>query len=368
MVGGAPAQFLPIFLGWAFGSGPCRPIFGLMVPSLADIRANRRILAYTAAAIYGIAGLDGAVEGLLPNDPPFAFLPVVVVFVMFALLMAAGPRMPRWGLALLGPLGVALIAYSIATTPGPGDAALLYALPVVWTTFFFGRRGAAAILTCVAVGHAIALLAMPAVDSYPGRWIDVMVSVCGVALVVQVLEHRNELLLERLAEEARTDPLTGLLNRRGFDEHAARELVRIRRDRTPIALAAIDIDYFKQINDEWGHLVGDRVLAHLADLLTNQARGIDVAARLGGEEFAVLMPGSDETGAEAFIERVRAALARPRPDRLPEVRISAGIVATFEPPDLATMLEGADRALYAAKRGGRDRTVVLDRQALRLAA
>lgn len=338
-----------------------------MVPSLADIRSNRRIMAYTAAAIYGIAGLDGAVEGFIPNDPPFALLPVVVVFVMFGLLMAVGPRLPRWGLALLGPLGVALIAYAIATTPGPGDAALLYALPVFWTTFFFGRRGAAAILVCVAVGHLIALVMMPAVDSYPGRWIDVMVSVCGVALVVLVLEHRNEMLLERLAEEARTDPLTGLLNRRGFDEHAVREVAHVRRDGSPIALATLDIDFFKQVNDEWGHLMGDRVLANLARVLTTECRVIDVVARLGGEEFAVLMPGSDETGAEAFVERVRAALASPRPE-LPAVRISAGIVAMTRSPDLATMLEGADRALYAAKRGGRDRTVVLDRDDLRLAA
>src|SRR5205809_796831 len=105
-----------------------------MVPSLGDIRSNRRIMAYTAAAIYGIAGLDGAIEGLLPSDPPFSLLPVVVVFVMFALLMAVGPRLPRRGMALLGPLGAALIAYALVTTPGPGDAAFLYALPVFWTT------------------------------------------------------------------------------------------------------------------------------------------------------------------------------------------------------------------------------------------
>src|SRR5690349_3971804 len=98
-----------------------------MVSSLADIRSNRRIMAYTAAAIYGIAGLDGAIEGLLPDDPPFAMLPVVVVFVMFALLMVVGPRLPRWALALLGPLGVVLIAYALATSPGPGDGAVLYA-------------------------------------------------------------------------------------------------------------------------------------------------------------------------------------------------------------------------------------------------
>ena len=324
-------------------------------------------MAYTAAAIYGIAGLDGAIEGLLPNDPPFSLLPVVVVFVMFALLMAIGPRLPRPGLAVLGPLGVALIAYALTTTPGPGDAAVLYALPIFWTTFFFGRRGAGSILACVAVAHTIALVAMRASDAYPGRWIDVMVSGCGVALVVLVLERRNELLLERLAEEARTDPLTGLLNRRGFDEHAARELAHAVRDHRSIALAMLDIDHFKQVNDERGHAAGDRVLVHLARALQSETRLIDVAARLGGEEFAVLMPGSGAAGAEAFIDRVRDALASPRPD-LPAVRISAGVVATIEPAELQGILEQADRALYAAKRSGRNRTVVVGRNDFSLAA
>jgi diguanylate cyclase (GGDEF)-like protein len=332
-----------------------------MVSSLADIRSNRRIMAYTAASIYGIAGVDGAIGGFLPDDPSFALLPVVVVFVMFAFLMAFGPRLPLRGLALLGPLGVVLIAYALITTPGPTDAAVLYALPVFWTTFFFGRRGAVAILACVAVAHAIALLALPAADSYPGRWLDVMVSGCGVAFVVLVLESRNEMLVARLAEEARTDPLTGLLNRRGFDEHAGRELAHLGRDGVPIALVTLDIDHFKQVNDAWGHIVGDRVLANLARILATEARGIDVGARLGGEEFAVLMPGSDAAGAEAFVERVRAGLESSATPGLPLVRISAGVVATTELVELQVILERVDRALYAAKRGGRDRTVVFGR-------
>ncbi|MBV9606226.1 MAG: GGDEF domain-containing protein [Solirubrobacterales bacterium] len=339
-----------------------------MVSSLADIRANRRIMAYTAAAIFGIAGFDGVIEGFLPGDPPYSLLPVAVVCVMAALMAAVGPRVPRRGMALLGPLGVALIAYSLATTPGPGDAAILYALPAFWTTFFFGRRGAAAIVTCTAIGQAVALLLMPAADSYPGRWLDVMVSVCGVVLVVLVLERRNEMLLARLASEARTDPLTGLLNRRGFDELAARELAHLGRDGSRIALATLDIDHFKQVNDEWGHIVGDRVLANLARMLAGEARVIDVAARLGGEEFVVLMPGNDAAGAESFIERVRAGLEASAGDDMPLVRISAGVVATSEPLDPQLMLECVDRALYAAKRGGRDRTVVLGGRDFELAA
>jgi diguanylate cyclase (GGDEF)-like protein len=339
-----------------------------MVSSLDDIRSNPRIMAHTAAAIYGIAGLDGAIEGFLPGDPPFSILPVVVVFVLFFLLLAFGPRLPRRALALLGPLGVTLIAYALSTSPGPGDGAVLYALPVFWTTFFFGRRGAVAIIACVAVGHAITLLALPAADSYPGRWLDVMVSVCGVAMVVLVLERRNELLMARLAGEARTDPLTGLLNRRGFDEYASRELTRAGRDGRSVALAIFDIDNFKLINDHRGHAVGDRVLVHVARVLSGESRVIDLAARLGGDEFAVLLPGSDETGADAFAERVRRALAVTDRPNLPEVRVSAGITATATLINVQTMLERVDQALYAAKRAGRDRTVAYQGPDVSLAA
>jgi diguanylate cyclase (GGDEF)-like protein len=115
-------------------------------------------------------------------------------------------------------------------------------------------------------------------------------------------------------------------------------------------------------------MVGDRVLANLARVLAGEARGIDVAARLGGEEFAVLMPGSDAAGAEAFVERVRAGLDASAGPGLPAVRISAGVVATSESLEVQAMLESVDRALYAAKRGGRDRTVVADRHNFPLAA
>jgi diguanylate cyclase (GGDEF)-like protein len=339
-----------------------------VVSSVEDIRSNRSLMAYTASAMYGAAAVDGAIEGFLPGDPKFALFPVVVVFVMFVALLAVGPRLPRWALALLGPVGVALIAYALATSPGPGDGAILYSLPVLWTTIFFGLGGAVAIVACVAVGEAIALLLLPAASAYPGRWVDVMVSTSAIAIVARVLVCRSELLLERLRGEARTDALTGLLNRRGFDEHASRELAHAGRDGRPIALATFDIDHFKLINDEHGHVVGDRVLAHIARLLADKSRGIDIAARLGGEEFAVLMPGSDQAGAEAFAERVRQSLAASACDALPDVRVSAGITATTKPIELEVMLDRVDQALYTAKRGGRNRTVAFDAHVMPIAA
>jgi diguanylate cyclase (GGDEF)-like protein len=327
-------------------------------PSLDKLRLNKRLMAYTAAAMYGGAAFDGSIEGFLPGDPSFAILPVLVSIAITVLLVVFGPKLPRWGLAPLGGLGAVLIAYALTATTGAGDGAVLYMWPVLWTTFFFGRRGAISIVVCIGLCHAATLLLLPAASSYPGRWVDVMVSVSVVAVVVLTLVHRNDLLLTRLAEEARTDALTGLLNRRGFEERALLELAHARREQRSVAVVAFDIDYFKRINDEWGHEVGDRVLAHIGQLLERQSRDIDVAARFGGEEFVVLLPSCNSYDAHRFAERVRAALESEPAEGLPTVRMSAGVRAAVAPTSIEVMLHGADSALYSAKRAGRDRTVV----------
>ena len=331
-------------------------------PSIDKLRSSKRLMAYTAAAMYGGAAFDGSIEGFIPGDPSFAIAPVLGSMAMTAALALIGPRLPRWGLALLGPIGVILIAYALTATPGAGDGAVLYMWPVLWTTFFFGRRGAISIVACVGVAHATTLLLLPAASSYPGRWVDVMVSVSVVAVVILALVRRNDLLLTQLADEARTDALTGLLNRRGFDERASLELAHARRESRSIAVVAFDIDYFKRINDEWGHETGDRVLARIGEILIAKGRDIDVAARFGGEEFVVLLPGCTGPDAQAFAERVRHELAANDSAELPTVRVSAGIVADVAPNDIEAMLRGADSALYSAKHTGRDRTVVSQHQ------
>ena len=330
------------------------------------VRHDKRLMAYTLAFMYGAVALDAAIEGLLPDDPPFAIAPALAVVAIFAFLLGVGPRLPRWVLALLGSLGVVLTATALATTPGAGDGAVLYALPVLWTSFFFGRRGAAAIVTGIAAAHAIVLLVLPSASSYPARWVDVMIVVCVVALVVLALEERNESLVRQLASEASTDALTGLLNRRGFDERAALALAQSRRVPMSLAVVTFDIDYFKRVNDEWGHDVGDRVLQRIGMLIACHTRPTDVAARMGGEEFTVLLPGSSRADAEEFSERVRKALAETGPTDAPVVRMSAGVAVCEAPGDVEGCLQRADSALYEAKRTGRDRTVGFEEPALRL--
>ena len=164
---------------------------------------------------------------------------------------------------------------------------------------------------------------------------------------------------------ADTDPLTGAYNRRTFGELAERELSRARRGRTPVSLLSLDLDRFKRVNDTYGHAAGDEVLASVAALVRSCLRKEDLLARYGGEEFVVLLPGVGQPAAAALAERIRTGLERAcvrAGDH--DVRITASIGVATERgesmPALDAMLRGADAALYAAKREGRNRVVTFE--------
>jgi diguanylate cyclase (GGDEF)-like protein len=190
------------------------------------------------------------------------------------------------------------------------------------------------------------------------RWMDVAVSVAVVAVVVHSLVQANHRLVARLAAEARVDKLTGVLNRRGFEERAAVEVERARRFDSWIGAVTFDIDYFKRVNDEWGHETGDRVLEHLGEVLRTESRSADVVARMGGEEFVALLPGVDADDAMAYAERVREAFASEAGLGVLHPTVSAGVSAAIAPDTVDQLLQPADSALYAAKRAGRDRVLV----------
>jgi diguanylate cyclase (GGDEF)-like protein len=159
-------------------------------------------------------------------------------------------------------------------------------------------------------------------------------------------------------EEAQTDPLTGLRNRRACDSF----LARLCRERAPFALMQIDLDHFKQVNDRLGHAAGDHVLKHMAQVLTAQARVMDCLARVGGDEFMVLLPGLvDATRLMAMGERIIAQVSQPIPfgEEFCHVSASIGFAIVHEGlgPDPAAALAEADIMLYAAKEGGRGRVM-----------
>jgi diguanylate cyclase (GGDEF)-like protein len=172
----------------------------------------------------------------------------------------------------------------------------------------------------------------------------------------------NELRAE-LAPLVNADPATGCLNRRGFAIQLERALAEARRRRGEIALLAVDLDHFKQINDRFGHLVGDEVLYEVATLLTETVSEEGIVARMGGEEFTVLLPWADAEAAGALAERIMHRLRSRGCPALPPgtpVTMSIGIAAErIVGPELGAALRArADEALYAAKRSGRDRILL----------
>ena len=167
----------------------------------------------------------------------------------------------------------------------------------------------------------------------------------------------NARLVARLERQAAEDPLTGLANQRAFHDTCAAEFSRAQRAGSAVSIIMLDLDRFKEINDAHGHPYGDQILLGVADALRSSIRQHDMAARMGGEEFAILLPDADEAAAHEIAERVRAKVAQ-MPVLDSTLSCSAGL-ATGSPVDTspADLLALADSALYAAKRLGRDRTV-----------
>jgi diguanylate cyclase (GGDEF)-like protein/putative nucleotidyltransferase with HDIG domain len=158
---------------------------------------------------------------------------------------------------------------------------------------------------------------------------------------------------ERLVEQATTDPLTRLANHRAFQERLRTEVARARRHGRPLALAIIDLDHFKSVNDALGHQAGNDVLQLVARTLSGLARATDTVGRLGGDEFAMLLPETDVEGAQALAERARECLRRQTAFPMP-LTISAGVAMLPPGGDAAGLLGLADGALYRAKAAGRD--------------
>jgi diguanylate cyclase (GGDEF)-like protein/PAS domain S-box-containing protein len=210
------------------------------------------------------------------------------------------------------------------------------------------------------------------VSLYDGRWLQIRTrpASTGATLVVVTdvtrIKHA-ELALHSAADElkelVRTDSLTGLLNRRAFDDTIENEIRRSSRTAAPLSLLLIDVDRFKPYNDRYGHQAGDAALRQVADILkASLKRPADIAARYGGEEFAAVLPETDEDGAYLVAEAFRRALAEVRIDHLTSDRgyLTASVgVATYMPDTTqrssAELIQVADEALYSAKAAGRDR-------------
>lgn len=165
--------------------------------------------------------------------------------------------------------------------------------------------------------------------------------------------QRAEAEVRRLAA---IDALTGIYNRRSWDEHLARELARSRRERRPLSVAIIDLDHFKRFNDRNGHPAGDRLLAEAATAWRSAIRTTDILARYGGEEFAAALPDCPVDQAVGIMDRLRTVVPMGQ-------TLSAGVACWDGAESGAALMARADRALYVAKDQGRNRVIVADTQA-----
>lgn len=166
-------------------------------------------------------------------------------------------------------------------------------------------------------------------------------------------------LFQAVKNQAVTDALTGLYNRRHFEEFLKKEATRAERMKQPFTIISLDLDYLKQINDKYGHSYGDMAIKEVANILKKNARSIDVAARMGGEEFNIILPGVDSKGGIIAAERIRKAISGCKIRKVGKITASIGLATFLEHSDkIDELLEITDQAMYMAKRNGRNQVQI----------
>lgn len=280
--------------------------------------------------------------------------------VIAVVLRLVPERLPAWvAHPIVAGCTVAISAEIHANERASNDDELFYLWVTLFAFYFFERRQALAHMAFIAVAYWLAIFletgAMPA-DRL--RWLVTITTLTIAGLVVEHLTRRQRATIEQLSQAVRSDPLTGLLNRKGFQEAFEAALSTAQRRGASFGVIIGDVDRFKRVNDRLGHAGGDETLRTVARLLSSSTRGGDRPARLGGEEFALLVPDADRTQTYAAAERLRLAVEREFANTDVPVTISFGLCVY--PRDGTTpnqLMLLADQALYAAKEAGRNRTM-----------
>src|SRR5690349_9823343 len=221
---------------------------------------------------------------------------------------------------------------------------------VLWAAYYLRRRILWVHVAGTVIAFALTLHAIGPAGAV-NRWISLSGLLVGTALVVSMLARRTDRLIGELRVSAATDPLTGLANRRALESAVQREAAAYRRDGHPFAILTIDVDRFKDLNDRLGHAAGDRALRVIADVIRREVRGSDVGARVGGDEFAVLLPDTDQVRTARVERRLAQAAEQELTGGGLELGISVGsAVAGPDGSTLDELLRTADARLYAVKR------------------
>jgi diguanylate cyclase (GGDEF)-like protein/putative nucleotidyltransferase with HDIG domain len=340
-----------------------------------DAAANQPLMVLTGAYLCSAGAILTLVWLALPSTPADVdragmFAMATVAVGLAVLLLALNQRLPAWSFQIFTAAGTCFVTFTIYFSGGgTSPYAFLYLWIALYALYFFTPGQAAAHVIFVALAYAAVVVEdvadrgksdlLAALSDAAPRWTLTVGTLVVAVGFLSLLKDRLERLVARLAEAAREDPLTGLRNRRGFDEVFDLEVERAQRSNRSVSLLIGDLDHFKNVNDRLGHLKGDDVLVRAARVLENTKRRIDLVARFGGEEFAVLLPDSNEHGAYILAERLRRALAETFATDPIKLTISFGI-SSFPRHGASseTIISCADRALYAAKELGRDCSVI----------
>lgn len=312
------------------------------------------------------ASLPGAVVFIILNilfdSPLLALLNLGVLITSLGLLVALrrGISLHRAALIYLSVLFTALLATLARPDIHPGTTTWIAIIPVFAYLLLDVKSGLA--VTVVALSAAIvAYFAGAAYAPYRLNMLliaHILTPTLGVFVICHFYSHSQSALTSTLLERALRDPLTGLWNREKLEREFEREQRRASRTGEPLSLLLIDLDHFKRINDGYGHHTGDAVLVAFAHLLKTRTRDTDLHCRIGGEEFATLLPNTDVKGAATIAEHLRQALAMEgvvyQGERI-GVTLSAGAVELGRDGETwPELFRAADTRLYACKEQGRN--------------
>lgn len=313
----------------------------------------RREMARSLALLFVVGGAFAAIALALPHPAGSNVRGIEVVATtafLGALLVFAIPsaHLPELVIHAFLCAGTALISLAIYWwRPGEiaSSVAMIYVWVLLYAYYYFDLGWAVVHTVAVAVCFGVVLAVQPGHEAAATHW---MVTV-GTATVAGVLIGR---LSRRVGASASVDPLTGIANRRTFEHALEEELVRCKRTGRGMAVAILDLDCFKELNDAGGHEAGDRALIDLAGIWRMHARKSDLLARYGGDEFAVLLRDCDIAGAEEAVRRLV--------ESAPTYPCTAGIAYWNQAEGPSAIVSRADTALYRGKSAGRGCIVLAD--------
>jgi diguanylate cyclase (GGDEF)-like protein len=327
--------------------------------------AQRELMARALAYLFAAGSILAlALFALLPHPEANTIGMLAVIGLALAVgitLEICAEVIPERAYPWVLAAGSALIGAAIYFRGSPTTSHALFYVWVACFSFYFLSRAAALVQVGVAGGTYV--LALGALAEPPAHALELWLVTLGTLLVagilITALRRRVDETVKGLSSAARTDVLTGLLNRRGFEAAFNLELERARRGGHTLSVLVGDLDNFKYVNDRYGHSQGDVALCQASQILERRQRRFDTVARLGGEEFALLVPDADDHDAYVLAERLRVSLSDAFACEELPITISFG-VATFPAhgETYEALLGAADDALYAAKELGRDRTVI----------